>query len=103
MILFKCDRCGQVISPLVYRIAIEGYTNHDYQTKDPVNSPWANPEDPGYTKDDLSEKIYNLHLCRSCIEEISSVILKSDKTKIFKGGGTGHTQYPAGPGTRSAA
>ena len=87
MILFKCDRCGQVISPLVYKIGFEAFTNRDYSTNNPINSPWAHEEDPDFQKDDLSERIYTLHLCRNCIEEISAVILNSDKSKNSEGGG----------------
>lgn len=103
MILFKCDRCGQVISPLVYKIAFEAFTNRDFSTDNPINSPWAHEEDPDFQKDDLSERIYTLDLCRNCVEEISAVILNSDKTKNSERGGTGHTQRRAGSGTETAA
>lgn len=82
MILFKCDRCGQVISPYVHKIAIEAYVNTDYATNDPVNSPWGHEIDPGYIKDELAEKVYGIHLCRTCVEQIATVILDRN----FEGG-----------------
>lgn len=85
MILFKCDRCGSVIAPMVYRLGFEAFSNRDYGTKTPVNSPWVHPEDPGYVKDDLSDKLYGRHFCRSCIEEITAMALTSI-TRIFEGG-----------------
>ena len=98
MILFKCDRCGQVIAPYVQKIAIEAFMNTDFGTRDPVNSPWSHEGDPGYIKDDLAEKVYTMHLCRDCIEQISAVIFNYNN-QIFEGGGTGHTQRRAGTGS----
>ena len=82
MILFKCDRCGQVISTYVHKIAIEAYVNTDYATNDPVNSPRGHEIDPGYIKDELAEKVYGIHLCRTCVEQIATVILGRN----FEGG-----------------
>lgn len=101
MILFKCDRCKKVITPYVYRLGFEAYSNRDYGNRNPVNSPWVEPGDKGYVKDDLSEKVYSMHLCRDCVEQVAAVVLNynTEETKIFEGGGTGHTRHRAGSGS----
>ena len=103
MILFKCDKCKKVISTYVYRLGFEGYSNRDYNTRNPINSPWASPGDRGYVEDELSEKVYSRHLCRECVEKIAAVVLDDSVDIISEGGGTGHTQQRAGSGSRSAA
>ena len=86
MILFKCDKCKKAISTYVYRLGFEAYSNRDYNTRNPINSPWASPGDKGYVEDELSEKVYSRHLCRECVEKIAAVVL-GDSVDIISGGG----------------
>ena len=72
MILFKCDRCGKVISPYVYRIRIETFTNTDFAMDRPMSvmPPDAIPAE--ISEDILPTQVYGMHFCRDCIEQIAA-------------------------------
>ena len=68
MILFKCDRCGKVISPYVHRIRIEAFSNANYALDKPITTfPLAKVESD-ISEDLLPETIEGMHFCRDCIE-----------------------------------
>lgn len=74
MIIFQCDRCGKVIAPYVHRIRIETYSNMDYSMDKPV--PCMDEVDKTVTEDILPAKVYSMHLCHDCVEQIAAYAMK---------------------------
>lgn len=70
MICFKCDKCKRTINQLVYRVNIEAFANNDYE----MGSPMVTEDD------DLAEKIFSMHLCSDCIQQIAAMILNYNTT-----------------------
>lgn len=85
MIVFKCDRCGQAISPYVHRLANEIYRNTDYNLRSPVNILIPEEEDPEAINDELSIKLYSMQFCRDCFEKIAAYAINGE-IKNSKGG-----------------
>lgn len=80
MILFKCDRCGQAISPYVHRLGCEIYRNTDYGLRNPVNILIPEEEDPEAVHDELSIRLYSMQFCRECYEKIAEFALDPNAT-----------------------
>lgn len=93
MILFKCDRCKEVIGSFVYRLGPEKFSNADYGMSNPL-----------ITGDDiLVDKIRSLQLCRDCVEQVAAYLMNYNVDINSEGGGTTHTHLRAGSGARAAA
>lgn len=70
MILFKCDRCGKVISPYVHRIRIEAFSNANYALDKPITTFPLAQVGSDISEDLLPEMMEGSHFCRDCIEQI---------------------------------
>ena len=77
MIHFTCDRCKKVISPFVYRISPEKFSNADYSMSTPITT----------TDDILFEKLRSLQLCRDCLEQIAAYTMNYNVDINSEGGG----------------
>ena len=103
MILFKCDRCGKVISNYVHRIRVEAFSNANYALDKPITTFPLSQVGSDISEDLLPETMAGSHFCRDCIEQICAYAMNYNVDINSDGGGTPHTQQQAGSGARAAA
>lgn len=91
MILFKCDRCGKVISPYVHRIRIEAFSNANYALDKPITTFPLSKVDSDISEDLLPEMMEGSQFCRDCIEQICAYAMNYNVDINYEGGYTLHT------------